>query len=121
MLNVGQRDPAMIERQSQFLIGGGKTTLDAAALEKQTFHFLHITSRLLAGGGIARASIRPEALSNLEDAVDPESTDTPPLEFLEGKMDIALGFPEGASPFCGRTRQSPAAAFGVTRRACAGV
>ena len=113
MLNVGQREPAMIERQGQFLIGSGKTTLDAAVLEQQSFHFLHITSRLVAGGGIARASIRPEAISNLEDAVGPERTDTLALEFLEGQMDIGFGFPEGSSPFCGRTRQNPAAALGM--------
>ena len=93
-LDVGQRDPAIIERQSQFLIGSGEATLDTAALEKQTFHFLHIASRLVAGGGIARASVRPEVISNLEDAVAPESTDTLLLKFLEGKIDIALGFAE---------------------------
>jgi hypothetical protein len=33
-----------MERQSQFLIGGRKTTLDAAALEKPAFDFFHIAS-----------------------------------------------------------------------------
>jgi hypothetical protein len=79
MLNVEERDTAMMERQSQFLIGGRKTTLYAAALEKPTFHFLHIASRFVTGSRIVLALIRPEAISDLDDSICSPGADTLPL------------------------------------------
>lgn len=78
-LDVEERDTAMMERQSQFLIGGRKTTLYAAALEKPTFHFFHIASRFVTGSGIVVALVRPEAISDLDDAVRSQGADTLPL------------------------------------------
>jgi hypothetical protein len=75
-LDVEERDTAMMERQGQFLIGCRKTTVYAAALEKPAFHFFHIASRFVAGSGIALALIRPEAISDLDDAVCSQGADT---------------------------------------------
>ena len=69
----------MMERQGQFLIGSRKATVYAAALEKPTFHFFHIASRFVAGSAIVLALIRPEAISDLDDAVCSQGADTLPL------------------------------------------
>jgi hypothetical protein len=78
-LDVKERDTAMMERQGQFLIGSRKATVYAAALEKPTFHFFHIASRFVAGSAIVLALIRPEAISDLDDAVCSQGADTLPL------------------------------------------
>jgi len=95
MFDMDQGNAPTKQRQSQFLIRSRKTTLYAAALEKKTFHFRHIVSRIVAGGRLALALIGPEAISNLDDALWPEGTDTLPLEFFEGKMQIAFLFCRG--------------------------
>jgi len=67
MLDIYQRNTALIEGSSQFLIGSRKATLDAAPLEEEALHLLHIASQVMAGRGIALALIRPEAIFDVED------------------------------------------------------
>jgi len=103
----------MMERQSPFLIGGRKTTLYAAALEKPTFYFLHIASRFVPGSRIVLALIRPEAISDLHDSICSPGADTLPLEFFEGKMHIAFLFAQRSSQLCRCNRQSASTPLGM--------